>query len=472
MGVIIRLIAAFFSEGYVFNFEHFDVIEPSSNAPANFDTQKPYPFYFMLHQAMFSVMQSLNIISPHSQMLIIRLIHAFFSIISLLFGYRLARAAGDKRGTYLAFSFLSFAWIIPFISVRTYAFNLAMPFIIMAVWLARISLKKYYFTSFLGGLAGGLSIAFYPYAAVYWLIFILFTLVIHKPRRFLLLLLGTWISLFLSLWSIHLIEVSSPLSVWTYLWQNLHPEQIAVNTSGWMGPVILALVLGPPLGFFVLFGFLRLRKDTIRIAAPALICFLVGTFFQNQFHQLVIAFPFIVITGSHGWRNFIEKGNSWVGRYKSLYYAMLGYFWTANSILLIWISTVAPHQPLIEALQYIGKTKKINTIVVVQPSSDFFEPIPVYYAGKSFQVKYISNSDDLDALNLFIQTHSSDSLPAYVLFLGENDLKQKVKLVSQILPYLSVEEIFKSGFTERQIRKILRQPTSGSVIVYKNNYFY
>ncbi len=76
---------------------------------------------------------------------------------------------------------------------------------------------------------------------------------------------------------------------------------------------------------------------------------------------------------------------------------MLGYFWTANSILLIWISTVAPHQPLIEALQYIGKTKKINTIVVVQPSSDFFEPIPVYYAGKSFQVKYISNSDDLDA---------------------------------------------------------------------------
>jgi hypothetical protein len=85
-------------------------------------------------------------------MLIIRLIHAFFSIISLLFGYRLARQRRQKRDI-LSIFFLSFAWIIPFISVRTYAFNLAMPFIIMAVWLARISLKKYYFTSFLGGLA-------------------------------------------------------------------------------------------------------------------------------------------------------------------------------------------------------------------------------------------------------------------------------------------------------------------------------
>jgi hypothetical protein len=74
-------------------------------------------------------------------------------------------------------------------------------------------------------------------------------------------------------------------------------------------------------------------------------------------------------------------------------------------------------------------------------------------------------------MNLFIQTHSSDSLPAYVLFLGENDLKQKVKLVSTNIALFECGRIFKSGFTERQIRKILRQPTSGSVIVYKNNYF-
>ena len=470
--MVIRLIAAYFSVGYVFAFEHFDVIEPTYNLHPGFDVQKPYPFYFMLHQGLFSVMSSMNILTPRTQMLIIRIIHAIFSIITVLFGYSLAKASGNKRGAYLAFALLAFAWIIPFISVRNYAFNLAMPFIVMAVWLARVSLQKYYYLSFLGGLAGGLSIAIYPHAAVYWLTFILFTLFIKKPIRFLLLALGTWISLLLSLWYIHQVPISSPLTVWTYLWQNLYPEQIALNTSGWIGPLILALVLGPPLGFFVLFGFLRLRKETIRIAAPALVCFLIGTFLQNRYHQLFIAFPFIVLTGSHGWTDFIEKSKSWSSRYRSLYYAMLGYFWTANSILFIWISTVAPHQPLIDALEYIGKNPKVNVIVAVEPTSDFFEPVPVYYAAKSIQVKYISNAKDIDSLRNHIRMHSRDSLPGYVLFLGEKNLKQRIKTVSEIMPSLSVNAIFKAGFTERNIRRILHQPTSGSVIVYKNDYFY
>jgi len=68
--------------------------------------------------------------------------------------------------------------------------------------------------------------------------------------------------------------------------------------------------------------------------------------------------------------------------------------------------------------------------------------------------------------------HSRDSLPGYVLFIGEKNLKQRIKTVSEIMPSLSVNAIFKAGFTERNIRRILHQPTSGSVIVYKNDYFY
>lgn len=467
--ILVRALAAFFSEGYVLQQEHFGVIEPWP--PDAVPQGSVFPVYAALLDGWFRVMKLSGIVQPGEQMMVVRFIHVFFSFITLLAGYRLARAAGSAKGAMLAFWLLAFAWILPFISVRTHAFNLAIPFVVAGVWMARLSYRASVWLSALAGILAGAGVALYPYAAVYWVVFVLITLFHLKPLRFILLTAGTLVPVCLTgLW-LEPANAGDIAASFDYIRLTLVSEPPALNPDFWIGPLVLALVLGPPLGFLVLAGFLRLRKDTLRISLPALVCLLAATAIRDQAGLLIVAFPFIVITGSQSWVQYLEK-SCWLGRFRPAYYAGLGYFWILNMALMFWFATLKPRQPMLDAMQHLSKKDGIEAIAINRQGSGKPEPVPLYYAGKSLIVYCLDDTAGIDSLADRIPGLKPSQIPAAVLFFGDHELKQRLRNTYKAVPGLGFEARYKPGITEQSLRKLIRLPSSGSISVYRNEVYF
>ncbi|MEJ5303949.1 MAG: hypothetical protein WHT22_11080 [Bacteroidales bacterium] len=406
----------------------------------------------------------LAIEEPGMQAFILRLIHASFNVFSLVIGYRLALLAGGVRGARLSFALLALSWLMPFISVRTFSFNLALPFLLGAVWIARYSLFSMKRASFIAGFVASISILLYPPILVFWLPYVFITLFLGKPIRFFALILST----ILGIEIIHLLVSHSfliNLSEWNSFIQMTGIRPWQVNFQALRALVILGLVLGPPLGFFVIYGFLRLQRFTIRMSVPALVCVVGSIFSVDPIGMLVAAFPFIVITGSQSWMEVVEKHLK--PSRQIIYYLTVGYFWIFNILLLVWFSTVAPHKQEIDFMRYLGKKAGYQTVWVEQTSQPNSQPLPRFYCSQKLSIDYLRNADKLPAI---VDSSNLMHKTAWVIFRGEENLKNRLLNVYNLFPALSFEAIFRPGITERYFRQFMGLP-SGTLILYYNDYY-
>ena len=335
-----------------------------------------------------------------------------------------------------------------------------------------LSYRQYRRLSGVAGFFGGIAIALYPYASVYWLLFVVLTLILHgRWFRFLLLWLGTAIAMYLAGILLMPGAWNNPAECLSYLVPAYDHWQWALNDRFWAGPLVLVLVLGPPLGFFILAGFFRLRRDTLRIGLPALVCLLASVMMKDQYGLMIVAFPFVVITGSLSWMNQLEKSR-WLEKFRPVYYAGLGYFWVFNVMLMFWFSTLSPRKPVLDAMRFAGRQEEITTLVVNQQGLDRPVLFPAYYAGKPLKITYITSNEDIDSVALCLSTAPPDQLPAYVMFYGDENLKQRILDTYEAVPASGFTGIYRPGFTERMLRRWLDTPLSGSVVIYRNDVFY
>lgn len=460
-----RLIAVFFSEGYLLPGEHFFFFEPATpmlTSEKYLTTQSD--LYVLFGEYFNRVMAWFTIRAPETQALILRFIHALFNIISLIIGYRLARLAGSEKGARLSFALLALSWLMPFISVRTYSFNLALPFLLGAVWLARHSLLVARRTSFLAGWVAAVSIMLYPPVLVFWIPYVFITLLLGKPIRFLGLAATTLMGLELLNWLVNR-QWFIQSADWLALLRQTGIHLWVINPFALKALIILGLVLGPPLGFLVLYGFFRIQKYTLRMSLPALVC-LVGTLFSTDpLGLLVAAFPFIVITGSQSWMEVVQIRLP--ASRRGIYYVALGYFWIFNTVLLVWFSTVSPRKQELDAMRYIGRHPDYNLIWVEQTAQTKVDPLPSFYCGREVNFYYqnapLADSSYERTIKLIPQV-------ACVIFRGDENLKQRMTQTYQLFPALSFEAVFRPGITEKYFRRWMGLPT-GTLIVYHNDYF-
>lgn len=377
----------------------------------------------------------LAIEEPGMQAFILRLIHASFNIFSLVMGYRLALLAGGIRGARLSFALLALSWLMPFLSVRTFSFNLALPFLLGAVWIARYSLLSMKGASFIAGFVASISILLYPPVLIFWLPYVFITIFLGKPIRFFALILSTFIAIEIIHLLVHNAFLTN-LSEWLSLLQMTGIRPWHINYQALRALLILGFVLGPPLGFFVIFGFFRLQRFTIRMSIPALVCMVGSIFSVDPIGMLVAAFPFMVITGSQSWMEIVE--NRLKPSRQIIYYLTFGYFWIFNFILLVWFSTVAPHKQELDLMRYLGKKVGYQTLWVEQTSQPRSQPLPRFYCSQNLSIDYLCNSNEIPAI---VDYSSLMDKTAWVVFRGEEDLKNRLLNAYNLFPALSFEAI-------------------------------
>lgn len=147
--LLIRLIAAIFSQGYGMHDDHFLIIEASSSWSDGYDYNNWLPWsenshgtpeghsftYVGLNYIYFVCMKALGVLDPKILMLINRLLHAVFSLLILHFSYKITQRLGTQKQAITVGWILAFLWVLPFLSVRNLVEITCIPFMLWGMWL-------------------------------------------------------------------------------------------------------------------------------------------------------------------------------------------------------------------------------------------------------------------------------------------------------------------------------------------------
>jgi hypothetical protein len=148
LGILFRLIAVIFSKGFGWFDDHFLIIEASSSWADGYDYNDwlPHPdfpdrkpqghplLYVGLHYFIFKFFNIIGLADPQLKMTFIRLLHAAYSLILIIYGYKIVERLSNKKAATYAALFLSLYWFMPFLSVRNLAEFICIPPLFLATW--------------------------------------------------------------------------------------------------------------------------------------------------------------------------------------------------------------------------------------------------------------------------------------------------------------------------------------------------
>jgi hypothetical protein len=484
-GLFFRLLAVFFSKGYAMMDDHYLVIEQAQKWVDHYDDNRWLPqfggilpsghslFYVGIHYVLFQFLEWLSIIDPQIKMVFIRLIHAAFSFLIIIFGYKITKHLSNVRNAKVAGILLSLVWLFPFLSVRNLVEFTCIPFFLWGLWLVvkNIDLQKKLLVFFIAGFICGLSMSVRFQAAL--LVLGLFIAILAKKKWIPAIVFGFGAaSSFIALQGIidSFVWGKPFAEFFEYIKYNVE-NRFNYFTGNWYNYILLILgLLIPPISFFLFFGWLRTWKKYFLVFFPAFLFLLFHMYFPNRQERFILpVLPLIIITGIIGWNEFVDKSNFWKKR-KKLLQASWIFFWILNIILLIPLSVTYTKRSYVEAMNYL-KNKNVTEIVVDDMNHDSNPIMPRYYLGNWNTIYYSSGihpyAELVSAKKYFISNNVP--LPNYFVFLETENLQQRVDSLNIIFPGLVKDTIIEPGFIDKVMHFLNKRNKNQHIVIYHRN---
>ncbi len=499
LAVILRLSAAVFSKGYMMHDDHFLVIEAAQswadggdyNNWLPWNQSDPSPeghsfFYVGIHFLIFKSLNFLHIDNPQIKMLIIRLLHALFSMLTVWFGYKITRKISSEKNALTVALILSAAWFMPVFSVRNLVEVVASPLLIWALWILikndKIKISAFIFAGLLLGLA--FSIRFQT---------IVFTggvglslLFARQIKGMFLVALGTLAAILAVqgtvdyfIWGRPFAELGGYLE---YNWR--YKNDYGVNNQ-FMYISVLTLVFSVPLGAMMLFGFFKSWKKYLLIFLPTFLFILFHNLFPNKQERFVFTvIPMFAILGIIGWSEFTENSEN-KPRWAKLTSFSMKFFWILNIPTLILFTFSYQKRARVESMYYFYNKKPV-VILSEDSNRTNVNMLPFFYAGKQgfqYLLPQVENPDTIaesycEHTSKFVTkiykpeyflSVSKDSLPDYVLFYDDKNLEARVSRMRKIFPELKYETRIKSSLVDAMFQKMNPVNKNFPFYIYKTN---
>jgi hypothetical protein len=431
LALLIRLVAAVFSKGYGMLDDHFLIIEIPWNyldLGGNWFTDQHTSLYAGLHYLLLYLFKAAGL-EPQSQMFIIRLIHATYSILIVLFGYKIALLLSNKDIAKKAGLVLALFWILPFMSARNLVEVVAIP-PAMAAFYYGIKFER----------EARSDKAWFLVGALFALSFII-------RSQCVILLGGAGLTLLFQRKLLAGIFVGAGFLTAAFLTQGL--VDIAVygypfagfiqystynathafdyTTGAWH--VYLLLFIGifiPPLSFIALYAFARMWKEAAFIFFPTLLFFVFHSYFPNKQERFIFTIvPMVITLAVVGFERFVKTASFWQSQSKWLR-GIAVWSWIANAALLIPFTLHYSKKTRVEAMTYLSAKSDVNGVVVAGGKLGI-PFMPWFYLGKHVPSYQYSSADSASLSNAQTSLSKSADFPNYVIFLGKDDLEARVQ---------------------------------------------
>jgi len=488
LAIIFRFLAVIFAKGWGMFDDHFIVIESAQSWVDGYDYNYWLPgsqgntgptghnmFYPGFHFLLFSFLKLTGINDPQAKMFIVRLLHASLSLITVYFGYRITEVLGGKKPARIAGMLLAILWFMPWISVRNLVESTCIPFLILGFWFIirtdknqRIPLNY-----FIAGLFFGLSFNLRPQTAIFAVGVGLVILFSRKWKELGAVILGSFLAVIAAQGGIDFAIWGRPFAELIEYFRICATESDKYITLPWYNYfLVISGLLIPPVSLFLLFGFIRKWRKYLIVFIPVVLFFIFHSYYPNKQERFILPMlPFVIITGSIGWQEFVEKSRFW-SNHKKLLNISWTFFWVINIILLAVATFSYSKRARVESVCYLSGYPDIRYLVMIDEES-LPEQIPKFYLGQ-WPVCWSEQAGDHspDSLLRHVLKQPSDQYPRFFLFTGEKDLQGLVKKTRKDFPYIVYETTINPGFIDRTVHWLNPVNRNRTIYIYRNCQFF
>lgn len=480
--------AVIFSKGFGMQDDHFLIIEVAQSWADGYDFNNWLPsnnpgavptghsfFYTGLHFLFFKLMNLIGFYDPQGKMYIIRFIHALFSLLTIIYGFKItAKIAGIVTAKHTGL-ILGLLWFVPFLSVRNLVEIVCIPFLVYGTWRIisfedrKIRYKFFYWL--VTGIVFGMSVNFRLQNVLFLGGLGLALLILKKWKETFFIASGSVIALAACQWPTDLFFWGYPFAEFIeYIRYNAthYNDYIVLDWYNYI--LFLSGILIPPVSLFLFFGFLRTWRKHLVIFLPVFIFLAFHSYFPNKQERFIFpVVPFLIILGMTGWYSFVEK-SKFREKFPRLLKASWVFFWTINLILLPVISTTYSKRSRVEAMVYLSGFEDRKYFILEDSNNDYVKLMPLYYA-KHWQHSMMIDRHTTFQYLVGTMCHCNYAeLPNYVLFCGDKNLDARISGFKKLFPDLKYMTTIDPGFIDYISYKMNPVNLNQQVFIYKINH--
>ena len=392
VALVFRLLAAFFSKGYAFHDDHFCVVRVAQNwaygLPHWIESPTP-PKHSMLYAAVNASLIWLSdqagMHDPIAKTTLLRLVHAFFSLLIIYYAYKITRLLSSAKDAALVGWILSLLWFMPYLGVKFLAeMTCTVPVLAGFYFMLQKERagKGNNGTLFICGLLFGLAFTIRMHTILFAGGLGLVLLFEKRIKDSILFTLG------------YLLVVAVVIGIPDYLFFE-YPFQYIVgyfthnvdNAYNYItgSPFKFLLTtfgfLVPPVSLMLIWGYIRSWKVEPKMFLAVLVFFIAHSAFPNKQERFILPmYPLLVILGTIGWNQFIARSSFWQ-KYPRLESGGWKFFWAANVLAAFALAVTFTKKDRVEPIYHLSAKQDVRS-VIVESSSRSVKQVPVYYLGR------------------------------------------------------------------------------------------
>lgn len=458
-----RLLAAIFSGGYYAHDDHFLVIEAAQswvdgadynlwlpwNQPAPASPTGHMMVYPGLHFLLFKLCAALGLNDPGAKMVLVRLLHAAWSLVTVRVGYRMALRLAGPAIAWRCGLFLALFFFMPFLSVRNLIEMVSVPLLMLSAWQLlqaqdSDSWKRFAWAGLFAGLA--LNIRFQ-------------TVFFTAGAGAALLLRGRWSQALVfgacALAPLVVLQGTIDLFIWGRPFVELL-EYVGYNADNtttygvlpWYNYLLLlAGVFIPPFSLAVMRGFF----GAWRTWAPwcGVVCFiLVHSLVPNKQERFLLpVVPLFFVLGYCAWETWRLRSTWWQQR-PGLWRGVMIWTWTLNTLLLVPLTFSYSKHERVEAMGILRRTTGVKGVLIEDTAEHDAPMAPRYYWGE-WRTQHVQYTDTTVALSSVVGQGPAHWRANTVLFVGDEELAARVARVEQVMGPLHAVGVARPGLLDR-----------------------
>ena len=488
LAILFRLLAAVFAKGWGMLDDHFLVIEAPQSWVYGYDYNTWLPwtkgntgpsghnfFYPGFHFLVFYAMKWLHIQDPQVKMLIVRIMHGAFSLLTVWYGYRIVDVLAGKKPARLAGILLGITFFLPWTSVRDLAESTCIPFLILGFWqmINPGNAGKGFRTFLLAGILFGLA-ADVRYQLILFPAGVALLLLFQKKWKDSAgIILGVLGSFFLVQTLIDLLMWGYPFAELSgYIGVNITDRHSYFNLPWYNYFLTVGGLMLPPLSLFFFYGMFRGWKRHLLLFIPAALFFAFHSYFPNKQERFILPFiPFFIMLGSMGYYRYISPSRFWMNRQRLLKACWI-FFWVLNLILLTGLSFMYSKRSRVESMYYLSKYPYVKNIVIADDNGDV-PLLPLFYTGKwpKYPEKLPKDTtiyQRVEAIAAGPRLHH----PQFFIFTGGKNLARSVATARKSFPLLIYETTIEPAFIDNLMHRLNPVNKAEKVYIYRNREFY
>jgi hypothetical protein len=482
LGLIFRLAAAWFARGYLMVDDHFLVVEAAGSWADGFDYNKWLPwtentngpvnvsfFYVGIIWALIEVMQFFNLHDPDHQMLIIRNLHAFYSILTIYCGYKIALKLANMESARMVGLLLALFAFMPNFCVRQLVeMTCIPPLMAMFYFILKSESKRPIAYLMWAGVLAGVAMGIRYQVALFMPGIGLVLLFSPRWKGAFAFAFAAGFSFFLTQMSDMLLWHQPFVQLWEYITYNSTEYGNYPNAPWYNYTFTLLGFLIPPISVMLLFGFFRKFKTRLIYILPVLFFLIFHSIYPNKQERFILPIlPIIITVGYVDWISWYQTSAFWLKR-KWLSTSIWVLFWIINIPALLVFTFAYTKKPLVESMLYLRDQNDLTNFVWEYSYADDAPMPPQYYSDQWQRNFYLKKSYDIHEWYEIQQRNIPERpTPNYILFVSKQNKKERILRASEVYGGITFEKHCEPGFYDRLLHRINPINKAMDVYIYK-----